>query len=105
MAQLAVHGNWKSIFALASLITMIGLTVVAVAAGESVGIWLYVLSILAMVFGFWSKEDHVAVGGIIGFFTIMMLDIVLRIGLLGFTECKAPLDGSAPGFSIWFGCP
>lgn len=98
MAQLTVHGNWKSIFALASLVAMIGVTVYAVAAHDSVGIWLYVFAILTMFFGFWSKEDHLAVGGIMGLFTILMLDIVLRIGLMGFTECK-------PNFSALFGCP
>lgn len=98
MAQLTVHGNWKSIFALASLVAMIGVTAYAVVAHDSIGIWLYAFSLLAMIFGFWSKEDHLAIGGIMGFFTVMMLDIVLRVGLMGFTECK-------PNFSAIFGCP
>lgn len=101
MARLSVHGNWKSILALASLVAMVGVLIVALVAGESVGIWLYVLAILAMFLGFWSKEDHVAIGGITGFFLVMILDIILRIGLLGFTECKT-IGG---GFSIWTGCP
>lgn len=105
MARMAVHGNWKSIAGLASFVALVGVLVVSLATGESTGIWLYLLSIAAMVFGFWAKEDHIAIGGITGFFLVMILDIILRIGVLGFTECKAPLDGSAPGFSIWFGCP
>ncbi|HVM45107.1 MAG TPA: hypothetical protein VM582_04150 [Candidatus Thermoplasmatota archaeon] len=98
MAQLTVHGNWKSILGMASFVAMIGLLVVALANGKSVGIWLYVLALLAIILGFWSKEDHVAIGGIVGLFTVMILDIILRIGLLGFTECK-------PDFSALFGCP
>lgn len=104
MARLSVHGNWKSILALASLVAMVGVLIVAVVTKESVGIWLYLLAFAAMVFGFWSKEDHVAVGGITGLFLVLILDIILRIGVLGFTECKAPPTGG-PGFSIWFGCP
>ncbi|HUR68565.1 MAG TPA: hypothetical protein VM370_04905 [Candidatus Thermoplasmatota archaeon] len=88
MAQMSVHGNWKSILALTSLVTMIGLTIYAVVAHESLGAWLYIFAFAAMVLGFWSKEDHVAIGGIMGIFTILILDIILRIGLLGFTECK-----------------
>ena len=104
MAQMAVHGNWKSIAGLASFVALVGVLVVSMATGESVGIWLYLLSIAAMVFGFWAKEDHIAIGGITGFFLVMILDIILRIGVLGFTECKAPIEGGE-GFSIWFGCP
>ncbi|HET6404515.1 MAG TPA: hypothetical protein VFH78_07700 [Candidatus Thermoplasmatota archaeon] len=101
MAQLSIHGNWKSILGLASFVAMVGVLIVSLATGESTGIWLYLLAIASMVFGFWSKEDHIAIGGIVGLNVIMILDIILRIGLLGFTECKEP----APGFSIWFGCP
>ena len=104
MAKLAVHGNWKSILGLASFVAMLGVLVIAMVTGDSVGIWLYLLSIAAMVLGFWSKEDHIAIGGIVGLNLVMILDIILRIGVLGFTECKAPATGG-PGFSIWFGCP
>ena len=98
MARAAVHGNWKSISALASLVVMFGLLVYSVAAHESLGIWLYVFALATMVFGFWSKEDHIAVSGIAGLFLILILDIILRIALLGFTECK-------PNFSVLTGCP
>lgn len=98
MAQLTVHGNWKSIAALASLLALFSLIAYAVVAGESLGIWLYVFSMGAMIFGFWSKEDHLAIGGIVGINLVIILDILLRIGLLGFTECK-------PNFSALFGCP
>lgn len=104
MAQLTTHGNWKSIAALASLVALLGLVAYAVVSGESLGIWLYVFSIAAMVFGFWSKEDHLAIGGIVGINLVLILDILLRIGLLGFTECKPPAPGE-PGFSALFGCP
>lgn len=98
MAQLRVHGNWKSIAGMASLVAMFGLIAYSVVAQESLGAWLYVFALLAMVFGFWSKDDHVAVGGIAGLFLVLTLDIVLRIGFLGFTECK-------PHWSALFGCP
>lgn len=103
MAQLAVHGNWKSIAALAFLVASVGVMAYAVVASDSVGIWLYLLTFLTMIFGFWAKEDHLAVGGMVGISLVLMLDIVLRIGLLGFTECKAGVG--TPGFSIWTGCP
>lgn len=98
MAQLSVHGNWKSILALTSLVVTFGLLAYSLAAGESLGIWLYVFSFAAMILGFWSKEDHIAIGGIVGINLVLILDIILRIGLLGFTECK-------PNFSALTGCP
>ena len=104
MAQLTTHGNWRSITALACLVATFGVLAFSVVAGESTGIWLYLLSLATMVFGFWSKEDHLAVSGIVVLNLVLVLDILLRIGLLGFTECKAPETGG-PGFSIWFGCP
>lgn len=98
MAQLRVHGNWKAIVGMASLVAMFGLIAYSVAAQESLGLWLYVFALLAIVFGFWSKEDHVAVGGIAGIFLVLILDITLRIGMLGFTECK-------PYWTALAGCP
>lgn len=98
MARLTVHGNWKSILALASFVTLIGLLAYSVVAHESLGIWLYVFAFATMILGFWSKEDHLAVSGITGIFLVLILDIILRIGLLGFTECK-------PDFSALTGCP
>jgi hypothetical protein len=97
MAQLKVHGNWKSISALACFVALVGVLTFALVAHESVGIWLYVLAFAAMILGFMSKEDHIAIGGIMGIFLVLILDIILRIGLLGFTECKAT-------FSALYGC-
>jgi len=98
MAQLSIHGNWKSIAGLTSLVALLGLLAYSVVAQESLGMWLYVFSLGAMIFGFWSKEDHLAIGGIVGLNLVMILDILLRIGFLGFTECK-------DGFSALTGCP
>ena len=98
MAQLRIHGNWKSILALTSLVVMIGLLAYSVVAHESLGIWLYVFAFATMILGFMSKEDHIAVLGISGIFLVLILDIILRIGLMGFTECK-------PDFSALTGCP
>ena len=104
MAQLTIHGNWRSIAALTCLVATLGIMAWSVVSGESTGIWLYLFSLATMVFGFWSKEDHLAVSGIVALNLVLVLDILLRIALLGFTECKAPETGGA-GFSIWFGCP
>jgi hypothetical protein len=98
MARATVHGNWKSILALTSLVVMLGLLAYSLVAHESLGIWLYVFAFATMILGFMSKEDHIAVTGIAGIFLILILDIILRIGLLGFTECK-------PYFSALTGCP
>lgn len=97
MAKIGVHGNWKSIAALASLVAMLGLLAYSVVAHTSLGMWLYVFAFGAMILGFMSKEDHVAIGGIMGIFLVLILDIILRIGFLGFTECKEV-------FSAFTGC-
>lgn len=97
MAQLTIHGTWKSIVALACLVSFIGVVAYAVAAGVSLGMWPYVLVIATMVFGFWSKEDHVAIGGIIGLSLLIVLDVVLRIGILAFNVCHGR-------FSMLSGC-
>lgn len=97
MAQLTTHGSWTGIAALASLFALVGLLLYAVIAGESLGIWPYVAAFAAMVFGFWSKEDHIAVAGISGIALVFMLDIILRIGVLGFNVCKG-------SFTILGGC-
>lgn len=97
MATFSVHGKWTSIFALASFVALIGLTAYAFAAQTSLGMWLYLFAFATMVFGFWSKEDHLAIGGITGIFVVLILDIIYRIGVLGFTVCKDT-------FSALYGC-
>jgi hypothetical protein len=97
MAQLTIHGTWKSIVALACLMAFVALTAYAIAAGVSLGIWLYVMVLATIVFGFWSKEDHLAIGGIMGFALLIVLDVMLRIGLLAFNECHG-------SFSALTGC-
>lgn len=97
MAQLTVHGNWKSVAALASLFAFVGVLAFAVVAGESLGIWPYLVATLLMVFGFWSKEDHLAIAGIMGISLVLILDVLMRIGVLAFNTCHDT-------FSIWTGC-
>lgn len=87
MAQFTIHGNWRSIAAFASLFTLIGLVVYALASGESLGLWLYLAAIVTIFFGFYSKEDHVAVLGITGLSMIIILDVLLRVGVLSFNAC------------------
>lgn len=84
MAQLGIQGTWKSIFALASMLTLYGLMAYASFAHVSLGVMIYLIALLVLVLGFWSKEDSVAVGGIIGISMLVILDILLRIGVLGF---------------------
>lgn len=100
MAQFAMHGGWKSVAALASLTTFVCLLAFTLAGGLShipegevganarvaYGQWLYVSAFALMVFGFWSKEDVLAVAGIIALSLLMILDILLRIGVLGFNH-------------------
>ena len=97
MAQLTVHGNWKSITAMACLFAFVGLLTYAIAAGTSLGLWLYLFAFLAIAFGFASKEDHIAVFGIMAFALLIILDIILRIGVLAFNQCHTT-------FGILSGC-
>src|SRR5439155_15775056 len=66
MANFAVHGTWRSVLALTSLITFTGLLAYGLAGGVPqpalhalpfYGLLLYVLAIAVIVLGFWSKED------------------------------------------------
>ena len=97
MAQFAVHGTWRSVFALASLFALVGGIVYAMAGGVPApaphalplfGLMLYVLSIVVIGLGFWSKEDVVAVLGIMALATLVILDILFRIGILGYNGVK-----------------
>lgn len=84
MAQLAYMGDWKSVFALASLLTLFALMGYASIAHVSLGPIIYVIALAVIVLGFWSKEDAIAIGGIVGINLLVILDILLRIGVLGF---------------------
>jgi hypothetical protein len=104
MAQFGIQGAWKSVFALASLLTLYGLMGYATymhttgpwheltpsvqEAAVGLGVVLYVVATIALVLGFWSKEDTVAVGAIIGFALLVTMDILLRIGVLGFNGVR-----------------
>lgn len=98
MAQFGLHGSWKGIVALASLFAFIGLLTYAIVAGQSFGVTLYLLAILAIGFGFASKEDTIAVGGIIAISLLSVLDVLLRVGVLSFNYCHGSWDP-------FFGCP
>ena len=100
MAQFAVHGGWKSVAALASLLTFVGLLVFALAGGlagipdtpegtgkrVSYGLALYVVATAVIFFGFWSKEDVIAVTGIVAIAMLLILDILLRVGVLSYNH-------------------
>lgn len=100
MAQFALHGGWKSVAALASLLTFLGLLVFSLAGGLAgipnddagdarrvqYGLLLYLTAFAVIVFGFWSKEDVIAVAGIIALSGLMILDILLRVGVLSFNH-------------------
>jgi hypothetical protein len=98
MAQFAIHGGWKSVAALSSLFVLIGMMTYAVAGGlehlpvndagvskrVSYGLALYGFALLVIILGFWSKEDVIAISGIVGISALLLLDIILRIGVLSF---------------------
>lgn len=97
MAQFAVHGTWRSVSALAAFFAFVGLLAFGLAGGfpepahmkvSMLGLALYGLAFLSIVLGFWSKEDTIAVGGIIGISLLMILDILLRVGVLSYNGIK-----------------
>jgi hypothetical protein len=97
MAHFAVHGTWRGVLALASLFTFTGLLIFALAGGVPppnihalpfFGLLLYALAIAVIVLGFWSKEDVVAVLGIMAFSLLVILDILLRVGILSYNHVK-----------------
>lgn len=100
MAQFALHGGWKSVAALASLLTFLGLLIFSLAGGLAgipnddagdarrvqYGLLLYAAAFAVIVFGFWSKEDVIAILGIVALSALMILDILLRVGVLSFNH-------------------
>lgn len=97
MAHFAVHGTWRSVFALTSLFTFMGLLVYGLAGGAPepnlhalplFGLLLYVLAIAVIALGFWSKEDTIAVLGIIAFALLLILDILFRVGILSYNHVR-----------------
>ncbi|MFA5860790.1 MAG: hypothetical protein WDA16_03755 [Candidatus Thermoplasmatota archaeon] len=102
MAHFAVHGTWRGVAALAALFTFTGMLVFALAGGVHptppgptgqhtfplFGGLMYVAVLAVIVLGFWSKEDVIAVLGIVGLSALVILDILLRIGVLGYNGVK-----------------
>lgn len=97
MAQFAVHGTPRSVVALAALFSFVGLLVFAIAGGfpdpaphtvSPYGLLLYALAIAVIVLGFWSKEDIVAVLGIMGLSGLIILDVLLRVGVLSYNGIR-----------------
>lgn len=104
MAQFGVHGDWKGIAAFATLFVFFGMLAYATAGGldhapddaggrakkVQFGAITYLMVTVAMVLGFWSKEDVVAILGIIGWGLLIVMDVVLKVGVLSFP----PLTGA-----------
>ena len=97
MAQFAVHGTWRSVFALAALFSFTGLLVFGIAGGfpdpapqavSPYGLGLYLLAIAVIALGFLSKEDIVAILGIMALSGLVILDILLRVGVLSYNGVK-----------------
>lgn len=99
MAQFALHGGWKSTAALASLFTFLALLVFTLAGGldhlpqdkeigagnrAMFGTFLYLSAFALTFFGFWSKEDWLAILGIVAVSLLIILDVLLRVGVLSF---------------------
>jgi hypothetical protein len=97
MANFAVHGTWRSVVALTALFTFVGLLIVSMAGAfpepalhalPIPGLLLYLLCIATIALGFWSKEDTIAVLGIMAFALLVILDILLRVGILSYNHVK-----------------
>jgi ABC-type uncharacterized transport system permease subunit len=97
VAEFAVHGTWRSVWALTALFAFVGLVVYSIAGGfpqdpaagathplPLVGLTIYGLAVLTIALGFWSKEDAIAVLGIMGLAALVILDVLLRIGILSY---------------------
>lgn len=97
MAQFAVHGTSRSVLALAALFSFVGLLVFGLAGGfpkpaphalPVFGLLLYVLAIVVIALGFWSKEDIVAILGIMALAGLVILDVLLRVGVLSYNGLR-----------------
>lgn len=97
MAHFAVHGTWRSVAAMTAFFAFSGLLFYALLAGfpppphgslSPYGALLYVLVFLTIGLGFWSKEDVIAVLGIMSLSALIMLDILLRVGILSYNGIK-----------------
>ena len=97
MANFAVHGTWRSVLALTSLFTFVALLAFSIAGGfpqpplhglPVYGLLLYALAVAVMALGFWSKEDVIAVLGIMAFALLVILDILFRVGILSYNHVR-----------------
>ncbi|MHB8586790.1 MAG: hypothetical protein ACYDDF_13265 [Thermoplasmatota archaeon] len=88
MAKLDLGGRPVSILAVLALIAFLLLitygiyTAGILGQGVQLGPLVYVIGIGVVILGFASREDAVAVGGIMGLNLLVILDIALRIGIL-----------------------
>lgn len=83
MAQFAVQRSVASWLALITVLVYLALIAFAVATSTKLGGILYLLGLAAIIMGFWTKEDNVAILGVMGISFVVILDILLHIGLLG----------------------
>ena len=83
MAQFGVQRAPANMLALFTMLAFLLLIAYAAFTGTKMGGRLYLLGLAAIILGFWTKEDSVAIGGVIGLNFLVILDILLHIGLLG----------------------
>jgi hypothetical protein len=82
MAKLAPDQRPLSILAAIAFFAFALLLIYATATHVKLGWSIYAIGLVATILGFASREDAFAVGGIIGLNLLVILDIVLRIGVL-----------------------
>lgn len=82
MARFHITSNWRATFAFAVFLVFAVTLLFAAFAQTRLGPLLYVLCLASIGLGFWAREDNAAMGGVIGLNLLVMLDVVLRIGIL-----------------------
>lgn len=88
MAQFGIQrkaGSMVALLSLLALLALLGYAMVNYAAGTHVqlGYTIYLLSIFVIVAGIVTKEDTIAIGGVMLLNLIVILDIVYYIGVIG----------------------
>lgn len=82
MADPRLRPRPASYVAAGLFVSFVGLLVYGVWTGENLGRFVYVVGLAALVAGFSSREDAVAMGSIVLLNLLVMLDIYMGIGLL-----------------------
>ncbi|HVL49316.1 MAG TPA: hypothetical protein VM889_12215 [Candidatus Thermoplasmatota archaeon] len=83
MARFATLSEPKAVLAWSALVAFLVIVLLAGVTQREVGGWPYALGLLAFVGGIAAREDSIPMLALIGLCIFSMLDIVLRVGILG----------------------